>query len=49
MPDDTYQIVFTAYKQLLSGGTKTTTDAITVKVNGSIYDNSKSQIIGPKF
>ncbi|KUK09556.1 MAG: PKD domain containing protein [Caldanaerobacter subterraneus] len=49
MPDGTYKIVFTAYKQLAGGGVKTATDTITVRVKGSIYDNSKSQIIGPKF
>ena len=49
MPDGTYKIVFTAYKQLAGGGVKTATDAITVRVKGTIYDNSKSQISGPKF
>lgn len=49
MPDGTYKIVFTAYKQLAGGGVKTAVDTITVRVKGSIYDNSKSQIIGPKF
>ncbi|SFE42013.1 hypothetical protein SAMN04324257_01653 [Thermoanaerobacter thermohydrosulfuricus] len=37
------------YNRLINGGVKTATDIITVKVKGSIYDNSKSQIIGPKF
>ncbi|QSZ27614.1 hypothetical protein ACETAC_01505 [Aceticella autotrophica] len=36
-------------KQLAGGGVKTATDTIIVRVKGSIYDNSKSQIIGPKF
>ncbi|WKV09421.1 PKD domain-containing protein [Thermoanaerobacterium sp. CMT5567-10] len=49
MADGTYQIVFTAYKQVLSGGIKTVTDTITVRVKGSIYDHSKSEIIGPKI
>jgi hypothetical protein len=49
MPDGTYKIVFTAYKQLAGGGVKTATDTITLRVKGSIYDISKSQIIGPKF
>jgi hypothetical protein len=38
------------YKKQLAGvGVKTDTDTITVRVKGSIYDNSKSQIIGSKF
>lgn len=49
MPDGNYQVVFTAYKQLAGGGTKTATDTITVRVKGTIYDHSKSQIIGPRF
>lgn len=49
MPDGSYQVVFTAYKQLAGGGTKTATDTITVRVKGTIYDHSKSQIIGPRF
>jgi len=48
-PDGNYNVVFTAYKQLSGGGTKTTTDTITVRVKGTIYDHSKSQIIGPRF
>jgi hypothetical protein len=49
MPDGNYQVTFTAYKQLAGGGTKTATDTITVRVKGTIYDHSKSQIIGPRF
>jgi hypothetical protein len=49
MPDGNYQVVFTAYKQLAGGGTRTATDTITVRVKGTIYDHSKSQIIGPRF
>ncbi|WP_161629557.1 hypothetical protein [Thermoanaerobacter thermocopriae] len=36
-------------KQLAGGGIKTAVDTITVRVKGTIYDSSQSQIIGPKF
>ena len=45
-PDGTYPVTFTAFKRKYDGGTKTATHTVYVKVQGTIYDGSKSQIIG---
>jgi len=44
--DGTYPVKFTAYKRKSDGGTKTAEDTIYVKVKGTIYDYSHSEIIG---
>lgn len=49
MPDGNYQVTSTAYKQVDAGGTKTASDTITLREKRTIYDHSKSQIIGLRF
>ncbi|WP_213974968.1 PKD domain-containing protein [Tepidanaerobacter acetatoxydans] len=44
--DGTYPVKFTAYKRKADGSTKTAEDIIYVKVKGTIYDYSHSEIIG---
>lgn len=45
-PDGTYPVTFTAYKRKYDGGVKTATHTINVKVKGTVYDHSHSEIIG---
>lgn len=45
-PDGTYPVKFTAYKRKADGTVKTAEDTIYVKVKGTIYDYSHSEIIG---
>ena len=45
-PDGIYPVTFTAYKRRHDGSIKTATHTINVKVQGTIYDDSKTQIIG---
>lgn len=45
-PDGTYPVKFTAYKRKADGSTKTAEDTIYIKVKGTIYDYSHSEIIG---
>lgn len=44
--DGTYPVKFTAYKRKSDGSVKTAEDTIYVKVKGTIYDYSHSEIIG---
>lgn len=46
MPDGTYEVQFTAYKESADGTIKTAHDTVTVKVKGVVYDRSYSEIIG---
>lgn len=46
-PDGIYPITFTAYKKMADGDDKTATETIYIKVQGTIYDDSYSEIIGP--
>lgn len=44
MPDGTYEIVFTAYKERFDGTVKTVTDIKTVQVNGSQLNKLKTRL-----
>lgn len=47
-PDGVYPVILRAYKRRADGSITTAEHAITVRVRGTIFDNSFSEIIGPR-